>query len=228
MRLRWLAIPTTVLATGCSSLPRQPPGVPPAPETITREEPGGDAHDPHLAALARLNEKPWGFRIDRQEALRIPMPDWENWRRVKFFGMPTFAAFRYGDAHHAVIAAWLRKVEPGQVDDLEACLDRFERWGEPTARTFGVKMDRPVTTRARWAKGDVVIRSLDAKLDTLFSKKSYAAAYAAYRIWPGTCTVIGVAVASRDSEREARQVRDRYAREGFRRVVQIMAETPKP
>lgn len=216
----------SAFAMGCGSVPRQPPGSPPSPQTITREEPGGDAHDPHRAALTRLANEPWGFRTDREEALRIPMPDWGNWRRVRFFGMPTFAAFRYGDAHHAVIAVWVRKLEPGQRDDLDSCLDRFEKWGEPTARTFRLKTGRPQTSRARWAKGEVVVRSLEARIDSLLSKKSFAAAYAGYRMWEGTCTVLGVAVASRDTEREARAVRDRYAREGFARMVQIMAKTP--
>src|SRR5690606_13488536 len=109
----------------------QPPGQPPTPETITRAEPGGDAHDPHLAALQRLIEEPWGYREDRQNTLRVPMPDSPNWRRVRFHAVPTFAAFRYGDAHHAVIGVWVQAVEEGEPDDLASCLARFEAWGEP-------------------------------------------------------------------------------------------------
>lgn len=216
-----------VLTMGCSSIPRQPPGAPPAPETITRSEPGGDAHDPHLAALLRLVNEPWGFRRDRQDALRIPMPDYENWRRVRFFGVPSFAAFRYGDAHHAVIGVWVRPAEDGENDDLAACLDRFESWGEPMARRFRLKTTRPMTSQARWDRGDVLIRSVEARIDSLLSKKSFAAAFAAYRIWPDTCTVLGVAMASGDAEEEARKARDRYVQEGFARMMRDLARMPE-
>lgn len=215
------------LATGCSTIPRQPPGAPPTPETITREDPGGDAHDPHLAALLRLVNEPWGYRQDKQDALRIPMPDFANWRRVKFFGVPAFAAFRYGDSHHAVLGVWVRPVEAADDGNLAACLDRFENWGEAMARTFRVKTTQPVTTEARWSRGELVIRSLDARIDTLLSRKSYAAAYAAYRMWPGTCTVIGVAIASRDVEDEAKKARDRYVQEGFARILRDAKQLPE-
>lgn len=224
--LSWALTASLTLGLGCSSVVRQAPGLPPTPETITRDEPGGDAHDPHLAALLRLGSEPWGFRTDRQSSLRIPMPDDRNWRRVKFFGMPTFAAFRYGDAHHAVIAVWVRAIEEGEADDLESCLDRFEKWGEPKARSFGVKLESPASAQARWHRGEVVIRSVDARIESWFSKKRFSAAYAAYRMWPGSCTVVGIAVASQGAEEEARRARDRYVNEGFGRLVQPSSKPP--
>lgn len=222
----WALTASITLGLGCSSVVRQAPGLPPTPETITREEPGGDAHDPHLAALLRLETEPWGFRHDRQNTLRIPMPDRENWRRVKFFGMPTFAAFRYGDSHHAVIALWVRALEPGEEDDLKSCLDRFEKWGEPKARSFGVKLESPASTETRWHRGEVVIRAVEARIESWFSKKRFSAAYAAYRMWPGSCTVAGIAIASDGAEDEARRARDRYVREGFSRMAQPSTRPP--
>lgn len=216
------------LGAGChSAVVRQPPGVPPTPESITRDEPGGDADDPHVAALERLEKEPWGWRNDRQDALHVPMPDWKNWRRVKYFGVPTFVGFRYGDDHHAVLAAWVREVEPGQPTDPLSCLAAFEKWGDGTARSFGVKTDPPTTTTERWAHGDVAIRSLDAHVSTLLAHRDYAAAYAAYSMWPGTCTIFGVAVPIRDADDEARAVRDRYVREGFSRIVRMSEAKPK-
>ncbi len=200
--------------------------MPPSPETITREEPGGDAHDPHLAALERLMQQPWGFRQDRQKALRVPMPDWPNWRRVRFFGMPTFAAFRYGDAHHAVIGVWVRAVEEGQPDDPGSCLAHFEAWGEPRARSFRVKLEPATTKRIRFGKDEITVRSLEARIDTLLKKSSYSAAYAAYPLWPGTCTVVGIAVASKDAGDAARLVRDRYVDEGFQKLIRASKTVP--
>lgn len=216
----------TALATACSSLPRQPPGSPPSPESISREDPGGDAHDPHLAALSRLIDEPWGFRSDKEEALRIPMPDARNWRRVRFFGVPALAAFRYGDDHHAVIGVWVRPSEAGEEDDLESCLNRFEAWGKPMARRFRVQAKPGESIELRWRREPILARSLEAKVNSWLSKKTYAAAYAAYPMWPGTCSIIGLAVASRGSEAEAQEVRDRYIHEGFRRLIRKMRVPP--
>lgn len=212
---------------GCATVPRQPPGAPPTPETVTREEPGGDAHDPHLAALQRLIEQPWGYREDRQNTLRVPMPDSPNWRRVRFYSVPTFAAFRYGDAHHAVIGVWVQEVEEGQPDDLASCLARFEAWGEPRARTFRVKLEPATTSHVRFGKSDIVVRSLSARIDTWLKRSSYSAAYAAYPLWPRVCTVVGIAVASGKSEETAKLVRDRYVKEGFAKLVRASSKLPK-
>ncbi len=232
VRAQVLAIASlaAVLATACSpSAPRKPPGVPPAPVTVTREEPGGDAADPHLAALARLTRQPWGWRNDRQDALHLPMPDWANWRRVTFWGVPTFAGYRYGDGHHAVLGVWVREATAEESATSEACLDAFERWGEGSLRVFGVEVGPRSQTEARWQRGKATVRSLDARLDTLLSSRAWAAAYAAYVMWPGTCTVYGVAVPLGDDaadEAAARAVRDRFVREGFARMDQHMAARP--
>lgn len=226
---RAAALPGLVaVVAGChSTIVRQPPGAPPTAQSVTRDEPGGDADDPHVAALERLEKEPWGWRNDRQDALHVPMPDWKNWRRVKYFGVPTFVGFRYGDDHHAVLAAWVREVEAGQPADPLSCLAAFEKWGDGTARGFGVKTDPPVTTTARWGQGDVAIRSFDAHVSTLLAHKDYAAAYAAYSMWPGTCTILGVAVPIRGADDEAHAVRDRYVRDGFSRMVRMNETKPK-
>ena len=62
----------------------------------------------------------------------VPMPDWQQWRRVTFFGMPTFAGFRYGDEHHAVMGIWVRENAGGAKLSPAECLDRFESWADLT------------------------------------------------------------------------------------------------
>lgn len=211
---------------------RQPPGVPPSDTSVNREEPGGDANDPNESALKRLLAEGWGWRNDKQDALHVPMPDWQNWRRIRFFGVPSFVGFRYGDDHHAVIAIWVRDADEGTTPD--ACLDAFERWAEPTARDFNVSVETLATTRARWPAdpaqtdaGSVVIKSVDAEVSALFSKKTYAAAYAAYNVWPKTCTIFGIAVPMRGNDALARQVRDRYVADGFWRMERRLQQTPE-
>ena len=141
--------------------------------------------------------------------------------------------FRYGDDHHAVIAVWVRDADENTTPDQ--CLETFEKWGEPTAHSFSVKVENPVVTRSPWnpiaspkADGplEIVVKSVDAEVSTLFSNKSYAAAYAAYVMWPKTCTIFGVAVPVRDSAELARDVRDRYVNDGFWRMERHLEAVP--
>jgi hypothetical protein len=200
--------------------------------SINREEPGGDAADPHVAALERLLGQPWGWRNDKQDALHVPLPDWQNWRRIRYFGVPTFVGFRYGDDHHAVIGIWVRAAAEGTTPDQ--CLEAFEKWAAPTAHDFSVEVGFGDTTRSPWSpdgqgregQGEVVVKSVEAEVNTLFSNKSYTGAYGAYVMWPKTCTIFGVAVPVRDSPELAHQVRDRYVREGFARIERHLASVP--
>src|SRR5262249_39165226 len=88
---------------GCSaSAPPRPPSLPPTPATVTVENPGGDASDPEWASLDRLLHEPWGVRRDRHGSLIVPLSDARHWQRVRLWGYPTRAAFRFGDEHYAV------------------------------------------------------------------------------------------------------------------------------
>jgi len=200
---------------------------------VNREEPGGDAADPHEAALRRLLAEPWGWRNDKQDALHVPMPDWQNWRRIRYWGVTTFVGFRYGDDHHAVIAVWVRDVDEGTTPDR--CLELFEQWGAPTARSFSVKVGEPTVTRLPWnptpgpkpeGELEVVVKAVDAEVATLFSRNRYAAAYAGFVMWPKTCTIFGLAVPERDQDELAKQVRDRYVSDGFWRMDRRSETTP--
>jgi hypothetical protein len=214
------------VATGCrSAAPPKPPISPPSPASITREEPGGNSSDPHASALERLIAQPWGWGKDKDDTLHVPLPDAQNWRRVKYIGVPSFVGFRYGDAHHAVIAVWVRAADNGNAAP-QACLASFESWGEPTARSFSVSMGPGTVSRAPWTDREVLIKAVDAEINTLFTKKSYRAAYAAYAMWPGTCTIFGVAVPVRESPELAAAVRDRYVSEGFSRMEQRSSQPP--
>jgi hypothetical protein len=211
---------------GCHAAPPpKTPVRPPTPASITREEPGGDSNDPHAAALQRLVSDAWGWRNDKDDVLHVPLPDAQNWRRVRYIGVPSFVGFRYGDAHHAVNAVWVRAAENGRAAP-DACLASFEDWGGPTARSFSVAITPGTVSRAPWTDREVVIKSVDAEINTLFANKSYRAAYGAYAMWPGTCTIFGVAVPVRGSPELAAAVRDRYIREAFSRMEQRSSQAP--
>jgi hypothetical protein len=141
--------------------------------------------------------------------------------------VPSFVGFRFGDAHHAVIAVWVRPAEGGRATP-DACLEDFEDWGRPTARSFSVDISPGTVSRAPWTDREIVIKSVDAEINTLFAKKNYRAAYAAYAMWPGTCTIFGVAVPVRGSSDLAAAVCDRFIKDGFSRMERRSNQAPAP
>lgn len=221
------------LAAGCAtSAPRQPPGVPPTPATITKENPGGDADDPGEAALLRLAELPWGHRKDYWGTLKVPLVDWKNWRRVRIFGHPTRATYRYGDDHHALATVWYKKVEGP--DDPESCLARFVDEAMPAAKTYSVAFGPIVTQRGvqkvRGEEKPIAFHVLDGSVESLLASDDYVGGVAAYQSWPGTCLVHGFAVVATEHRELAIRVRDRWVSEGAARLVwtKKVQEAPEP
>jgi hypothetical protein len=209
-------------SAGCSSpATTQPPGAPPTPKTITSKNPGGDANDPEHAALERLANEPWGHRTDYWATLHIPLVDWKNWRRVKVFGYPTRASFRYGDDHYAVATLWYTPIEGP--NEPEACLAKFIDQASPIAEANGVRIGERQRVRMTQSVGAEVrpmaIDLLDGRLDSLLGRDDYVGAIAAYQSFPGTCLVEGFAVVSTNHRELAIKARDRWVAEGAAKLV---------
>ncbi|MGK4001670.1 hypothetical protein WMF31_03520 [Sorangium sp. So ce1036] len=214
--LAWL----TGLAACGSSPPPRPPGLPPTPASITRENPGGDAADPERAALERLLSEPWGRRRDRFNTLDVPLVDWKSWRRVRIWNHPTRATYRYGDAHHALVTVLY--TDTSGPSDPDSCLDEFWAKHAPLADAYGVRLGEAQLIRTtQEIDGEVrplVLKLLDGSLESVFASDAYAGAIAAYESWPGTCLVSAVAVKSSHHPELARRVRDRWVDEGAPRL----------
>lgn len=223
-----LLLTATVALGACSSsLPKQPPGRPPTPRTITREEPGGDAFDPHQAALDRLVRESWGWRNDKRDVFHFPLSDWKNWRRVRFWGIPAWVGFRYGDKHRAIAGLWVRRVRGGDPETPEVCLQRFEEWGIPIAEAYGAKIKNERESRATWkTKDDVVIKTLDADVASLFSSRTYLAVVGATLGWPSVCVVYGYAFEVGSGGDLAEQARRRYSLEAYQQLTKTTEKTP--
>ncbi len=213
---------------GCSHVVRQPPGKPPTPTTITREEPGGDAFDPHRAALQRLATEGWGWRNDKKEVFHFALSDWKNWRRVRYWGVPTFVGFRYGDHHRAVAALWVRKVHDGDLATADACMGRFEEWAMPLADGYSTRLLRTADSRVSWrGNNDVLVRTVDAEVRTLLTRTSWFGVMGAAVAWPpSVCVVWGYAFNADEAEQEALRARDRYAREAFQQLGRMKDQLP--
>jgi len=210
MVVAWLCM----VACG-AGVERQPPGRPPAPRTVTAAEPGGNAYDPHAAALDRLLQTGWARRLDKDAQVEIAMPDVLKWKRVRFRGIEHFVGFRYGKAHHAMIGGFVVDMPAGAKVTSERCLRRFETWGRPQARYYDVQLE-PIQSRVvRWKGQSIVVHEVEGHVDTLLSRRSFSAAWTAYPAYPDACLVVGVAVQWRKHPDLARKVRESFVTFGF-------------
>ncbi|HMJ12398.1 MAG TPA: hypothetical protein VK524_13330 [Polyangiaceae bacterium] len=214
-----------LLLGGCGSSPvRQPAGAPPTPASISVAEPGGDASDTHEAALLRQLMEPWGARNDKDDQVHVPTPDWENWKRVRFWGIEHFAGFRYGAEHHVVSILLVQDAEPG--DDSRDCLRRFELDARKRLSAYDVKLGRASERETLWRNIPISVRSVDGSLALGFSRREFSAAWAAYPAYPNACLVYAMAVPWDTRAELARRVRDRWAAEGFQRLHTLTSTRP--
>ncbi len=213
---------------GCgSSSQTQPPGVPPTPTSVSVAEPGGDAHDAHWAALTRQLSEPWGERNDKDDQIHLPLPDWEHWKRVRYWGVKHFVGFRYGDDHHVVAIGFVLEVPPGSATDVHTCMRHFEGWARPQMRGYEVKLTPMRSHETTWRDQPIVVKMVDGYVDTAFSRKKFSAAWAAIPAYPDACFIYAVAVPWRDHEKLAKKVRDRWVNEAFDKVNPLTQTHPE-
>lgn len=225
--LRWRSLVWLGAVIGCgATAPQRAPGQPPTPATISKAEPGGDAHDPHEAALKRQLEQPWGQRPDKDDQLLFPMPDEEHWKRIRFWGVDHFVGFRYGKSAHVVIAGLVQDVEPGERLDSERCLRRFDKWARPQLRAYNVKLGPVLHRSGTWRDQPIVIQTVDGQVDWAFSRKRFTAAWAAYPAYPTACLIYAVGAQWGEHPELAKQVIERWIREGFAQIMPLTQDRP--
>lgn len=198
---------------GAATSPR-PPDTPPTPVSVTRAQPGGDAADPHAAALRRLLEEPFGERADRDDQLLVPLPDHRNWKRVRYWGVEHFVGFRYGDEHHAMVVVFVQDVEEAQPSS-EECIRRFDAWGRSKIKSYDVKFEPFRAHHAKFFDKPLIALAVDGSVNMGFSRSEFSAGWAAYSYYPHACMVMAVAVPWRTSPELAKRVRDRFVAEAF-------------
>jgi hypothetical protein len=214
---------------GCSASASAHPIVPVAPAPPPKDDgspaKGGEGGTEHAAALEQLRVGALGWRVDRQNSVRVELPDAEHWLRVKFWGLKSLVGFRYGKDHHAIVGGVVVHVDDETAPG--ACGTAFEQWAQPWVDAFEVALERD-PPRAVAFQGKIAdVESLVAKTATLGVRDEYAVAYATYPVWKGACLVLGVAVPARGELERAKAVRDRFAGDILPRVQVTAAEEPK-
>lgn len=191
---------------------------PPSPESITIQEPGGDAADPEGAALLRQVNEAWGLASDKDDQLLLPLPDAAHWKRVRYWGLEHFVGFRYGDEHRVLTVGFVQEVPTGTPVTSETCMRRFEAWGRPHTKPFDVKFGPFAVHHQRFRDQKLEVHAVDGEFSAGFSTTAFSAAWAAYPAYRDGCLIYAVAVPWRDHPDLARQVRDRWINEGFTRI----------
>jgi hypothetical protein len=210
----WGCIAAATAAAGCGAA--QPPQARPAqvapappPADDGRAAQGGGGGVEHAAALEELKASVLGWRTDKQNSLRVELPDAGRWMRVKFWGLKSLVGFRYGVDHHAIVGAFTLHVDDETAPG--ACSHAFEQWAQPWIDSFEVTIHHEPPKAVPWDGKIADIDSLVATTATLGDHEEYAVAYATYPAWRGTCLILGVAVPARDEIDRAKAVRDRFA-----------------
>ncbi len=224
---------------GCSSaaIPSTPPkpvaaASPPKDDGKTSN--GGAQGEAHSAALEQLKVAPIAGKTDKQNSIIVPLPDAPNWTRVRFLTVPSLVGFRYGKAHHAIVAGFITHVDDNSADG--ACNKSFESWAMPWVEAFEVDLHHDPPAAFSWTipggkpPKQIAIVDIDplfAKTATVLSREHYAAAWAAYPAWEKACLVVGVAIPAREDEARARDVRDRFVKEVLPNVKVTAVAEPK-
>lgn len=214
VRLLGVALSVT---TGCAGA-RLPPGLPPSPESVTLDDPGGNAHDPHEAALTRLLDEPWGRRSDRDNQLLVPLSDRRHWKRVRYWLLDHFTGFKYGDDFHALNVVFVRPLDAGRDATVEACMDQLEGWAFPQASAFQLEMGPIDAVYRPWRDQQILVHTTEAHLDYGIGEGEFVVAWASYPAYPDTCTVFAVALPTREQRELAYRVRSRWVDEGFSKL----------
>jgi hypothetical protein len=189
-------------------------------------DPAANARDPHEAALLTLLAAPWGARNDRDDTVHAPTPDWERWRRVRFFGVEHFTGFKYRKEHDVVAAVFIQDMPPGTPVKSETCMRRFEAWGRPQIKPFDVKFSPFSVKFAKWRNQPLMISSVEGALNVGLSRVEFSGAWAAFPAYPNACLIYAIGVPWRGHAELAKKLRDRWVQEGFVYMNPLTVERP--
>ena len=190
----------------------------PTPESITLEEPGGDAPDAHAASLAQMLKGPFGWAGDKDDQVRILLPNGSQWKRVRYFGFEHLAGFRYGSDHHAVSVVLVEDTRQGRAPTSETCMRHAETLARPRAREFALVTQPVVETRVNWRGKSLLVHSTDGEFPYGFRRISFSAAWIAYPAYASSCLYQVFAAKYEGHPELARKLRDRWIAEAAAQV----------
>jgi len=190
----------------------------PSPDSVEQDEPGGDAPDEHAAALARLVTLPFGWASDKDDQVRIMLPDSGMWKRVRYRGFEHLTGFRYGGNHHAISVVIVHDTRQGRAPTSESCMRYAETLARPRAHTLSVQTQPIVETTFQWRGKPLLVHSTDGEFPFGFRRIGFAAAWVAFPAYESACLYQAFGVKYEGHPELARQLRDRWVAEAATQV----------
>ena len=182
----------------------------PSPQSVELEEPGGDAPDQHAASLARLLTAPLGWASDKDDQVRIMLPDAGLWKRVRYHGFEHLTGFRYGIDHHAIAVVLVEDTRQGRAPTPETCMRHAETLARPRARELSVETQPIVETKVPWRNQTLIMHSVNGEFPFGFRRITFAAAWIAYPAYESACLYQAFGVKYEGHPELARKLRDRW------------------
>lgn len=190
----------------------------PSPQSVQQDSPGGDAPDPHAAALARMLGASFGWATDKDDQVRVMLPDAALWKRVRYHGFEHLAGFRYGDQHHAIAVVLVLDTRQNRAPTPETCMRYAETLARPRARALSLETQPIVETKVPWRGQSLVMHSVDGEFPFGFRRVAFSAAWLAYPAYESACLYQAFAVQYEGHPQLARRLRDRWMTEAASQV----------
>lgn len=198
----------------------------PTEGSATQANPGGDAADPHAAALVRLLEEPLGTVRDKDDQVRLGIPDSRNWKRVRFRAIEHLTGFRYGSDLHAASIVLALSTREGRASDSRACIRMAETMARARIKPFAVELSSITETSVLWKGKPIIVHSVDGVFPWAFKRVAFSAAWAAYPAYDSACLIYAMGWQHKDSPELARMARDRWIRDEVERLETRTKEKP--
>jgi hypothetical protein len=202
-----------------------PPGTPPA-EAAAAADQVPPPEDPFAQAVAGLLDGRWGLRSDKDQQVRLPLPDAKQWKRIRYWGVDHLTGFRYGKKYEATVIAVPLDLNEGVEATSRRCARRFEAWSRPQLKNYGVEIGEIETKKSEWRGKELVVAWVDGHVDFGFERKRFAGAWAAYPAYGNACLIYGVAVQWKTQPDTAHALRDRWVNEAFGRTQALTTTKP--
>ncbi len=190
----------------------------PSAPSVSRQKPGGDAPDPHAAALARLLSSPMGMLRDKDDQVRVFLPDAPLWKRVRYRSFEHLVGFKYGSDFNGVSVLITVESHGGRAAESLACLRRAETMARPRLRALSVELDPIQEMKTEWRGQPVTVHTVDGMFPWGWKRVGFSAAWVAYPAYGTACLVQGVGFRHGDRPDLARMARDRW-------ILQAVART---
>jgi hypothetical protein len=165
-----------------------------------------------------LLEEPFGKLHDKDDQVRLELPDAQHWKRVRYRAFDHLVGFRYGEKYHAVTVVIANETRAGRAADSLACIRQMETIARPRVRALSVEFGPIEETAITWNGKRVIVHSVDGVFPWALKRIAFSAAWASYPAYDKACLIYGIGVKHDDKPELARLMRDRWIREAAPRV----------